>query len=450
LGSIKDALIITEIGFTAIPFLKTYVTFPISVLMLLIYIKLWGFLSYRNVFYAVTSFFLAYFIIFTSLLYLGTELVHPDKQLISELVEKYPSFKWPLLVVGKWSFSSFYVISELWGNVMISWLFWQFANQITRVNEAKRFYPILGVVTSVFTALFPSYIIRYFYLDNHMISSFISYFTGTSHYIATNDQKLIPMCVVIIMICIIILFLYKWINKNVLIDPVLCDPDRIHTQKNKIEESILTSKYLWLIILLISTCGMAVALIEGIWKSKVQMLYPTFESYTGFMSTFLFYKGISAILLAIIGINISQKVSWLTAAMITPFTTLVVGLTFATAMFLCDILSSEILVIVVVIGAIQHTLVANAKIYLFNVTKHMAYIQLPDAQFRAKGQAFVEVMGALGTSLGGVIQTSFFIFFPNSTFADAVPYFMSIFFITVLLWIYTVKALGKKYNTLTQ
>jgi len=36
-------------------------------------------------------------------------------------------------------------MSELWSNIILSMLFWGFANQVTRMNEAKRFYGLFGI-----------------------------------------------------------------------------------------------------------------------------------------------------------------------------------------------------------------------------------------------------------------------------------------------------------------
>ena len=36
-------------------------------------------------------------------------------------------------------------MSDLWGSVILSLVFWGFANDIMKVTEAKRFYSLLGV-----------------------------------------------------------------------------------------------------------------------------------------------------------------------------------------------------------------------------------------------------------------------------------------------------------------
>lgn len=40
-------------------------------------------------------------------------------------------------------------MAELWGSVVVSVLFWGFANQITTVDEASQFYPLFGLGANV-------------------------------------------------------------------------------------------------------------------------------------------------------------------------------------------------------------------------------------------------------------------------------------------------------------
>ena len=58
----------------------------------------------------------------------------------------YPFLKWIIPLVGNWTYTLFYILSELWGSAVLSLLFWQFANAITPVKEARRFYGMFGFV----------------------------------------------------------------------------------------------------------------------------------------------------------------------------------------------------------------------------------------------------------------------------------------------------------------
>ena len=48
-----------------------------------------------------------------------------------------------------WSFSLFYLMAEMWGSVVVSLLFWGFANTVTTVDEAKKYYPLFGMGANI-------------------------------------------------------------------------------------------------------------------------------------------------------------------------------------------------------------------------------------------------------------------------------------------------------------
>jgi AAA family ATP:ADP antiporter len=60
LRSIKDGLLVTNIGAEAISFTKMYVVFPFAILAMVLYSKLCNLTTQRNVFYIVSSFFAVY------------------------------------------------------------------------------------------------------------------------------------------------------------------------------------------------------------------------------------------------------------------------------------------------------------------------------------------------------------------------------------------------------
>ena len=52
-------------------------------------------------------------------------------------------------------------MAELWGSVVVSVLFWGFANQITTVEEASQFYPLFGLGANV-ALIFSGQAVKYF------------------------------------------------------------------------------------------------------------------------------------------------------------------------------------------------------------------------------------------------------------------------------------------------
>lgn len=445
--SIKDGLVVTNIGPEAMSFLKTYVVLPSAIIFMIVYIKLCNMMSQQKVFYTVTMFFITYLAIFTFVLYPNPDTFHPAPETIAALADQYPNFKWFIKIAGKWSYASFYMMAEMWGAMMLSVLFWQFANQITKTQEAKRFYSMFGMIAN---AALPLVGITF-----HLLLS-------KDTHIVADDIKLMPVLCITILSGFVIIFLYNWINRNVLTDPSLYDAGAAGSAKKKkpkltLGESftmILTSRYLGLLAILVLAYGVSINLVEGVWKAKINELYPTAEEYTVYMGTFQAYQGIVAIFFMLVGSNILRSVSWTTAAIFTPMMILVTGLAFFSFIIfdqgigleLAVFLGTGPLALAVMVGMAQNVLSKATKYSLFDSTKEMAYIPLDD-EMKSKGKAAVEVIGGRGgKSGGGIIQSTFFMLMPTLSFAEATPYFAGIFFVIVILWIYAVKALGREYT----
>lgn len=448
LRSIKDGFVVTEIGAEAISFLKTYVVLPSAIIAMIVYAKLCNLFSQAKVFYIVSGFFVAYFTIFTFFIYPDPSLSHPDPAIIEDLSNAFPNFKWFIKIVGHWGIASFYTISELWGSMMMSLLFWQFANQITKTEEAKRFYSMFGLIGN-FSLPLTALVLATFLAEN------------AAH---GFDLKFTPVLLIAIANTLIVMVIYKWINSNVLTDPTLYSPEA-KAKKSKVKLSlgesfrmIFSSKYLGLIAILILAYGISVNLVEGVWKSKMRELYPTKEAYTAYMGQFQGYMGVGAIIFMLIGSNILRSVTWATAAAFTPIMILVTGIIFFALIFLGDevalyftgIIACSPLALAVSIGTIQNVLSKATKYSLFDSTKEMSYIPL-DNELKTKGKAAVDVVGGrLGKSGGGIVQSTFFMLMPSLSFVEAAPYFAVIFFFVVLAWLYAVKALSTEYNKIVK
>ena len=157
-------------------------------------------MSQQKVFYTVTMFFIIYFAVFTFVLYPNPDVFHPSKEAISSLADQYPNFIWFIRIGGSWSFASFYMMAEMWGSMMLTLLFWSFANQITKTEEAKRFYSMFGLLGNVALPLVA--------VTFHLLLS-------PDIHIVPENVKLIPVLCVTILSGLMVVFLYAWINSNV-------------------------------------------------------------------------------------------------------------------------------------------------------------------------------------------------------------------------------------------
>lgn len=96
-------------------------------------------MDHKNVFYACVVPFLTFFSLFALVIYPARGMLHPHA-FVDILASKLPlGFSAPLAIVRNWSFALFYVMAEMWGSVVTSLLFWGFANEVTTVDEAKKY-----------------------------------------------------------------------------------------------------------------------------------------------------------------------------------------------------------------------------------------------------------------------------------------------------------------------
>ena len=145
--ALKDSIVTTMIGAETISFLKFWGSDAVSFLITAIYVKFVNKMKAENIFYLIISIFLTFFALFAYVIFPNHEMLHLSPVTVQNLTASLPNLKWFILLLSKWGFSLFYIIAELWPNVVFALLFWQFVNNITTVEESKRFYPLFGLLS---------------------------------------------------------------------------------------------------------------------------------------------------------------------------------------------------------------------------------------------------------------------------------------------------------------
>ena len=150
LDALKDTLVVTAFGGAEqIPYLTVYAVLPMSLLFVSLFTKLsqrWG---REKLFYAAIGTFISFFVLFTIVLYPMRSVLHPV-DLSVQLLKWLPSgLRGGIAVFTNWTYSLFYVFSELWGDVVLSLLFWGLANETTSLHDAAIIYPLLGIGANV-------------------------------------------------------------------------------------------------------------------------------------------------------------------------------------------------------------------------------------------------------------------------------------------------------------
>ncbi len=447
----KDTLLVTTAGAEAIPFIKVWLVVPCAVAFMVIYVKLSNILSKDKLFYAVIAPFILFFALFATVIYPNREVLHP-----TDLCDKIQHFL-PAGLAGfigifrNWTAGAFYVMAELWGSVMLSLMFWGFANDITRVGEAKRFYALFGIGANL--ALLCS---------------------GPAIILVSNIRDRVPDGVdpwtvslnllmgMVVVAGFVIMATYRWINKNVLPDSRFYSPEDVKGKKEKpkmsMKESFLylaRSPYMLCLAVLVIGYGIAINIVEVTWKSQLKMQYPTANEYSAFMGLFSTITGaVTVLMMLFVGGNVIRRYGWTRAAVVTPIVLLGTGsIFFALVIFrehlggVISMLGTTPLMIAVIAGMIQNIMSKSCKYSLFDPTKEMAYIPL-DQEQKMKGKAAIDVVGArLGKSGGALIQQGLLIAFV--TISAITPYLAVILAIVIVAWIIAAKALGKQFNALT-
>ncbi|RID40519.1 hypothetical protein BRARA_J00557 [Brassica rapa] len=237
----KDVLVVTVKGSSAeiIPFLKTWVNLPMAIDFMLLYTKLSNVLSKKALFYTVIVPFIAYFGAFGFIMYPLNNLIHPEVLADKLLATLGPRFMGPLAIMRIWSFCLFYVMAELWGSVVVSVLFWSFANQITTVDEAKKFYPLFGLEKNLGPGV-----------DGWAVS-------------------LKAMISIVVGMGLAICFLYWWVNRYVP-RPIRSKKKKAKPQMGTMEslKFLVSSPYIRDLATLVVAYGISINLVEVTWKSK--------------------------------------------------------------------------------------------------------------------------------------------------------------------------------------
>lgn len=458
LRTLKDTVVVTakSSGAEVIPFIKVWVMFPSAVLMTILFTRLSNYFSRENVFYIMMGTFLTYFALFIFVLHPARDILHPHT-FADELQQVLPlGFKGMIAMFRNWTFTVFYVMSELWSSAILTVLFWGFANQVTRVGEASRFYGLFGIGAN-FSGIIAGQ--ASVYLSRRAYDSSFPY--GSDAW----DQSLFMLVMLVLIAGVASIFLFRWLNKTVLTDPLYYDhaaavEDKgIKDKKLSLRETfayLSRSKYLFYIALIVVSYNVVINLTEVIWKHEVRELYPNpsdYSLYTNQISTII---GIIATLCALfVSGNCIRRLGWTFTAMVTPVILLLTSIGFFSFFFMKGHLSDLVmmltgttpLILVVFFGSAQNILSRAAKYSVYDATKEMAFIPLT-AEWKLKGKAAIDgVCSRLGKSSGSVVHQTFLLLF--STFSASAPYVAVVLFAVIAIWVGATRNLGRKFNEMT-
>ena len=447
----KDVLVVTAPGSGAeiIPFLKTWVNLPMAIGFTIMYSALSNRLSSEALFYTCIIPFIAFFGAFAALMYPMRDALHPTEFCQNLLEQMGPRFAGPIAILRNWTFCLFYVMAELWGSVVVSVLFWGFANQITTVEEASQFYPLFGLGANV-ALIFSGQAVKYFSQVR----------AGLPPDVDGWGVSLNGLMGMVVIGGLLIIGIYFSLQR--LVVPKLKSLREGKKKKNKTKMSVgesfaflAQSSYIRDMATLVVAYGISINLVEVTWKGKLKAQFPNPNDYSSFMGEFSTATGTVTFTMMILSRWIFKQFGWGVAALITPIMLLITGLLFFTLVLAGDTVKPALaawgmtpLYAAVLVGAAQNVFSKSSKFSLFDPCKEMAYIPLED-EVKTKGKAAIDVIcNPLGKSGGALIQQ--FMIIGLGSLAASTPYLGAILCVIIVAWINAAASLNKQFTALQE
>jgi len=442
LTCMKDTLVVTSAhsGAEVIPILKGWLVFPLAILCAILYAKLLNHFKRSTLFYWIVSCFLSIVLLYGFVLYPYADSLSPHRSadwLVHKLGSSYSHW---IAVYRHWAHSLFFITAELWAQLVIFTLYWGLANDLFKIQEAKRTYTLfiaagdLGAIVSAPLTLY--------YVNKYLGQGFIFTLQALVGYAIACG-----LC---------ILALYWWMNCYLLRESTSgyqAQTDVFH-QRTKLTlrqsiRHIMRSKYLLAISVLVIGCAITINMVEVTWKAYLKILHPTPEAYQAFVAKSTLMVGSAALVTVLLFGGHSLRIfGWHVTAQVTP---IVIGVTGVAFFILCIYEGTSLaiwlkitpLVLIVFVGAFQNIISKVVKYSFFDSTKEMAYIPL-DQESKHKGKAAIDMVGSrLGKSGSSLIQIVSMQLVGTGSIILVTPILLPTLIVIAGGWIYSVAYLNR-------
>ena len=465
LDALKDTLVVTAFGGAEqIPYLTVYAVLPMSFVFVGVFAKFsqrWG---REKIFYVFLGSFMAFFALFTLVLYPNAAALHPTAAASALALSLPQGLAGGIAVVTNWVYSLFYVSSELWGDVILSLLFWGMANETTRLQDASVIYPLLGVGANLAQA------------TSGAITKWVS---GTWAPAVPAEQVWavkLRFLMTIVMCCgVFIAATHAYIMHRAHAADggagraaakkamALAESDRADLKRQNSQRAaegkkpkkpktglfdalrfVLIKPEVFCLAIMSVSQGLSSILFQVAWKGQLRILHPAPQAYSAFMGDVQLMSGALTCLLMLAAPWLFKKLGWAGTLGVTPKSAMVLGWAFfgfsiwaADAGFLVQ--ASPWLPVLVWGGSILYVIERAAKFSLFKPAEEMVYITLDD-ESRTKGKAAVDVLGAqVGKTGGSFMQQGLLLW--CGTIVAALPALMTVHTFIVVMWLWAVKRL---------
>lgn len=390
LKDLKDTLVITssDSGAEVIPFIKTWAMLPFAIFASYAFSKLYQCIGREKTLYCFVAVLLFTYAIFAFFLFPMREhltLVRLPHFLENVLPSGTGGF---VAMIRYWFYTAFYLTAELWSMMILTILFWGYVNSSSTVENAKKFYPLctlVGNCAGIIAGQSSAFLCHFF-------ESYLPW-----------EQILQALIFLVLILGCLVMCINRWLA---VLDK---DTQPLEIQKKSIQVSykesilsILRSKPLFYIAILVVGYALTSNLIEVVWKGTIKKVYPLPQDYNAYVNTLTSIIGAFAVVMSLVSRWMYKTLSWSTVALITPTILFGTSLLFFSFYHIpveqLSIFSFGIspFYLLMSMGSLHYILGTTAKYTIFDMSKEMAFLSIEkEERMRAKS-----VIDCVGSRLG--------------------------------------------------
>lgn len=430
----KKAVVLTfpSAGAAYIPFIKTTLVMPMSIIIGAFYLYLRHRKGIINAYYVITSSFLAYFVIFTFYLLPNIQSITPDPAWIQAYQTNYPHFKFLIGMIANWPIAIYYVAAELWGTYSLVILFWQVANELFTPKEATENYPIFIFVSSI-SIIIASYVLEAL--------------SHTSNPLITCTNTICALGICMMSIICILASAYNLNSRS---------PARAEKNKKKIPLAdsfalTLRSPHVLYIGICVFSFGMLVNFFELSLDHKAALYYPDPRQLLEFQGWFTRTKGLLCIIANVGSAILLRRAGWFAVAMITPCICILSANLVLVSCYHIDFLHSisqgiNAEDLLMWAGFSLLIITYACKYSFFDTTKELSFTPLPDS-IKANAKAVADgICGRAGKSGSSFVQASLISITAAEAVTDIIPYLIYLGTVLSIFWVWAMIRLNRSYR----
>lgn len=454
LRNVKDTIILTAkfSGAEVIPFIKVWGILPGAIAATWLYTKLRSRFNREQVFYIIVGGFVAYFLLFAFVIFPNSDALN-FTGLAGKLRQILPKgFSGGIALVCNWTFSTFYVIAEIWSSIVLTVLFWGFANDITPLSQAKRSYGLLNLGSNV-APIFGGTMALFFMQGIMNAPADVSQVVW--------QQTLIKLTLLISFFAILAMGVFYYINRKI-IPHELHATDSLDESVKKSKKSRLSlrdciryiskSRYLTCMALIVLGYNIAINFTDVLWKEQLKKYFSDPNAILARMNQVTIGIGCVATIGGILFSYMVRRLGWTFVAILTPLVMAVMATGFFSFFFFEKGLSgltlflfgTTPLVMTVYLGSIQNCLSKAGKYSVFDASKELAFLAL-DSESRLRGKAAIDGLGSgVGKSGSSLIYQALII--GMGSIAQSTPYIAGLLLVVFSAWFYSIRVVSKEFK----